>query len=310
MTRFEWLVCAVLVGCGGSPTGDAGTTDAGPSDAALLPPDARTDASTDASTDPSTDASTADDGGADAGASDAGSADSGTTVTDGGAPSAVGLVAVTQAGGQRIVSGFFTRDLTLDHLLAGNLSPLCVDMRREGACRIVECPPGATAGPWATAGTLTATVEGASLATVTASPDGSYLDSAAGSAFAAGDRVGLAVSGDVVPAFSLETTAPVTPSASMPATLDRAAGLTLSWTSATPADDAQLVLASGSRALVCYGPDAGAFTVSPSLLSELDPTSTAILSLAVFNSTHGTVGEWEILASASQGVLGGVVALE
>ncbi len=308
MTRFGWLACLALLGCDGSPTtpaADGGADAAAAMDAGLEDGGGLDGATTDAG---ATDAGTTDAGTTDAGTTDAGTGDAATT--DAGVSSAVGLVAVTQAGGQRIVSGFFTRDLTLDHLLAGNLSPLCVDMRREGACRIVECPPGAAAGPWVMAGTLTASIEGATLASVTAGADGSYLDLAPGTAFAAGDRVGLAASGGDVPAFSLETTAPATPTAMMPTTLDRSAGLTLRWTGAPPADDAQLVVVSGTRSLVCLGPDTGSFTVSPALASELAATATATLSLAVFRSTRGRAGEWEILASASQGVLAGVVAVE
>jgi hypothetical protein len=283
MRGYPFLLCLALAACGPSTPAerDAASPDAASTGDASIPIDA------------------------DLGLDSALAPDTGTD--DGGAPNDFsGAVSITQTGTGHSASGIFSREVPIDRLLIGALSPLCTDVLVEGACRVVECPAPAA---FESAGTLTATVNDVEVASLTPGSGNTYLRTDATTVFAAGDSVEFAATGDTVPAFTLATTAPAPPTITFPTTIARTAPLSLSWSGAR-AERFQIVLSSGARVLVCLGEDTGSVSVPPALLGELAASTTAFLGLTVFNQAVVTEGEWTIAATAAEGRTTGPVTLE
>ncbi|MCB9592283.1 MAG: hypothetical protein H6719_06095 [Sandaracinaceae bacterium] len=291
------LLCVSLCGCDPASVDDAGAPLDGGLDASSVTDGGSTDAGP-----PGADAGSGDAGSVDAGSVDAGSVDAGS------APRYSGTVSLGHNVDTHSLSGLFTESIPVERLLEGALSPLCTTIVESGGCRVFECPSASGFEP---AGTLTASVNGTDVETATPGTENLYLATGSGRVFVAGDTVRFTSTGDVVPAFDVTVTAPATGTASVPSTISRTAPLTVTWSTATAPDRIQFVLSSPARVLACIVDGAGgSLTVDTTALGALAPTATGGFAMSAFNLTPVTVGDWDLLATASEALGTGAVTIE
>lgn len=289
------LVSAALASCGPSGGVDASAVaDAAQPDAARSGSGAMDAGQPDGGT-------RLDGGPPDSGPTDAEARDA--RVADAGAAEHAGVALLTHVYGQFVVGAEFAEATSVDTLLEGTPPASCLEIRTEGNCRVVDCSGATTL---VSAGVLTAKVNGTTVASVAPVPPGGYLRSGTSRVFEDGDVVELEAAGDVVPAFALATTAPAALAATLPTMIDRTTPLVLTWSAATRAELARVVLLQGQRRVLCIGPDVGSRTVPGSLLGELDPGTAATLTLTIENTTIARIGEWDIAAVAAESVLAAV----
>lgn len=250
---------------------DAGPTDAGPTDA----------------------------GAADAGDTDAGNTDAGDT--DAGIALRQATVSLTQTRAEsplHIVYGGFYPDLAAPPIAEEGVVP-CAASVMSGACGLYACVLGTRAG----AGTLTAEVDGAVVATLSTAASGDYGTSGPGLVAEAGDTVTFRATGDEVPAFSGTVSVPGALTATPPSTVPRDEPLTVTW-STSDAHRAQILIGAAGDAVVCIVDAAdGTVTVAPELLGMLD-AGAGVFALTVFNFEGVTAGEYRVLLTAGDGVSG------
>jgi hypothetical protein len=229
------------------------------------------------------------DGGADTGGGDA------SFPTDGAAPSSLhaGLVMVVQTPTFSGIGAAFG-DFEPRALLAAGRYASCTSTR-VGDCTLSECSGSSVYETAVDPGVISLARNGSVIAQLTHST--ANYSTTTSEVFLPGDQVRLSAPGDVVPAFDVSETWPRAASLTIPQTVSRASGVTLTWGSELDGvERVGLVLgATYLHQLSCDAPaSAHALTIPASALAGV-PDS---LPATVYSerSEHVVVGDYGVLA--------------
>ncbi len=180
----------------------------------------------------------------------------------------------------------------------------CMTLAFAGSCRAVQCDGPVT--PPVGVGTLEASTGGDSLLTATDHPLGPYSVHGDGT-LDPGTRVRITATGDSVAAFEGSVTIPEAPDFTLPRSISRHDGFTLTWDPSLAAETVELSLSKSSPAgyvRVLCGTSAarGTMTVPGAVLAHL-PTGMATMLAGSRNTVMASAGPDEVEVVGSQSLL-------
>ncbi|HEY1584603.1 MAG TPA: hypothetical protein VGH63_02880 [Polyangia bacterium] len=192
---------------------------------------------------------------------------------------------------------------------AGSATGPC-SLQAAGSCRVRSCPKDGDLGSAAPGPARTPV--GAGMMTLTQDASGYSLSLGSAEPWTGGESFTMAVTGDVVPAFSLSVSAPSRPrissppkpaSGAPPLAVSRGSGLPIAWTASSPGTltiDVYGETASAAFDVLCdVATSAGSYTVSSDALAGIPAgaTNTAV-SARISTVATAMAGDWPITFTA------------